>query len=784
MIKNYFITAWRNLQKNKLFSFINIMGLGIAIPFALLSLIQVQNAYESDNFHPYPERTYRILTDVTDNAGSKTAYALSPATLAEKLQQDYPFVEKSTFVIRQFGWELNNRIKTIEVNTIYVEPSFFDVFGFGLAKGTRPVEPNSLVMTKEKAEAFFGTDDIVGKILSHPDYGDFQVTGILKPYKRNTHLRSDVMVSMATFKKFSRDSLPSSLSGFTYVLVQPNSQSKNIDAALTSLAAGINKQSASVPAKEQLAFRKQLVTSIAPASEKLRGNSYADSISDLAVNFGFALGLLLLAGFNYINLTLARSLSRAKEVGVRKVSGALRYQLVSQFICEAVLVAFLALGVGYIILKLLEQFSYVNWFAWEVDNRFILWVSFILFTLFIGMLAGLIPARILSRFQPAKVLKGTIAPSSFGKMGLRNSLVVIQFVASSCFIFLMGAFYSQFKYMATDNDNFNRQNIYNISVKGNYRLLQQDIAANKNVERIGLVSTPFGGSSAQAVIRKNKQEQNAEASYYAADAEFVNNMKLKLVAGANISANARDTVSNFVVVNERLLTTLGLGKPNEAVGKSFLLNNEHEVVISGVVSDFCYYIYQFATAPLVLQYNPDQFHVLSVKTKGKVDEGIFKSEMSAVWKKYFPHEELAFSNYQKELYDRYFPGRDMRFMGMFCLAVLVIAIMGLLGIVTYHTERRIKEIGIRKVLGASISAITKELSGSFIKLMVVAAGVALPIGYGCCFFFISLFAYSPGVNLWLICLLFASIFFIALFTIIYKAIYAAMANPAKNLRTE
>jgi putative ABC transport system permease protein len=784
MLKNYFKIAWRNLWKHKLFSFINIFGLGLAIPFALLSLMQVQSAYENDNFHPYPNSTYRITTDVTDNTGSKIKYALSPQSVTEQLQQNYPAIEKATFVVRDFNWELSNRIKALKVNSIYVEPSFFDMFGFYFSLGAKPIEPNSLALTEEKATAFFGTTDVVGKILTHPDYGDFTVTGVLKPYKRNTHLRSDVMVSMATYKKFSKDSIPTSLSGFTYALLKPNSTKQNLDAALTAEAAKLNKLVASSTAKEQLSFRKQLVTSIAPDFEYLRGNSYVESILDLSFNFGFALAILLLAGFNYVNLTLARSLSRAKEVGVRKVAGALRYQLMGQFICEAILVALLSLGVGYIVLKLLEQFSYVNWFTWEVDNQIVIWLLFIVFSIFIGLVAGIVPARILSRFQPAQVLKGTVAPSTFGRMGLRNSLVVIQFVATSCFIFAIATMYSQFTYMATDNENFNRKHIYNVSVNGNYRLLQQKLAANRNVERIGLVSTPFGGTTAQAFIKKNKQEENAEASYYAANADFISNMDLHFVAGKNLPISTGDSVSNFVVVNEQLLTTLGLGTAKEAIGKTFLLNDNREVMVHGVVQNFCYYIYQFAANPLVLQYNPAQFHVLSIKTKDKVDDAVFTSEIAAVWKKYYPHEQPAVSNYQKDLYDRYFPGRDMKFMGVFCLVVLVIAMMGLLGIVTYHTEKRIKEIGIRKVMGASVSDIVKVLSKSFIKLIVIAASIALPVGYAICYFFISVFAYNNGVNMLFLCLLFISIFSVALVTIAYKSISAAVANPVKSLRTE
>jgi putative ABC transport system permease protein len=784
MIKNYFKTAWRNITKNKFFSLINIMGLGLAIPFALLCLMQVQSAFESDNFHPYPDRTYRINTDIKDNGGSITKYALSPQQLSEDLRNNYPSIQKATFMVRDYGWELSDRLKTLQVNTLFVQPSFFDMFGFHFISGSRPTEPNSIAITKEKAEAFFGTDDVVGKVLSHPEYGDLIISGVMAPFKRNTVFRSDVMVSMSTRKKSFSDSVPNSLSGYTYVLMKPNTTAKQLKTALDVESAKLNQQLASLSIKESLAFHRQGIEDIAPAFEELQGNSYVDSIGDLEVNFAFAMGLLILAAFNYINLTLARSINRAKEVGLRKTVGALRYQLILQFICEAVLMALLSLVVGYIVLQFLKEFSYVNWFTWEVDNQFTLWITFILFTIFIGTLAGFIPAKILSRFRPVNVLKGNIAPAVVGKTGLRNTLVVIQFVASACFIFILVTMFNQFNFMATDNENFNRENIYNIASSDKLDLLKHDVLKNKNVKQVGFVSIPFGGNAAQALVKKNKLATDMSANYYAADAGFVSNMQLPIIAGKNLLLSSGDSASPFVLVNEQLSSALGFKNAREAVGKTFLLNNEKEVTINGVLSNFCYSNYQFAAQPLIIQYNPSQFHVLNIQTRSKVNDAVFKSEMNAIWKKYFPHEELSFSDYQKDMYEHYFPGGDMKFMGMFGVAVLVIALLGLLGIVTYHTETRVKEVGIRKVMGASVKQIVKELSKSFVKLTLIAAAISLPLGYSICFMFMKLFAYSNGVNLLLLALLFGGIFSIALLIIAYKSIQSAIANPVKSLRTE
>jgi len=781
MIKNYFIIGWRNLVKHKLFSFINIAGLGIAIPFSLLCLIQVVVVFEADNFHPYPARTYRIITDVKEANAPTSNYATSPFALSGNLEKNFPFVEKTTPVIRAGSWELNSNIKKINVNPIYVEPSFFEIFSFPLEKGTIPELPNTLIITHEMAEVFFGTENPVGKSLTHREYGVFTVTGVLKPYKRNTHFRSDAMVSMATYKHFIKNNSKKDLSAFTYVLVKRNTAKKDIDAALAMTAANTNKE---MPSNQTFNYRKQLLTDISPAFEKLENDAYVESYKDIAVNLAMAIAIILLAGFNYINLTLARSLSRAKEVGIRKVTGALRYQLIGQFVCEAILIAFMALIAGYVILNLMQRFIHLRWITWKVDNNIALWIVFILFTILTGIMAGFFPARILSGFQPVKVLKGTISPVSFGKMGFRKGLVVIQLVATCCFVFLIASLFSQFKYMATDNENFNRKNIYNISVTENYKLLQNDIALNKNVERIGLVSTPFGGMPSTCYVKKDNIESNSVASYYAANADFITNMNLKFVAGNNLPAGIGDSASNFVVVNEKAVFAMGLGTPQEAIGKSIYLNNEKMVMVQGVVKDFCYSIYQFATQPLVMQYNPAQFHVLSIKTKNDLAITNFKDEMQSVWKKHNPHDEFSFSDYEKELYNRYYPGADMQFMGMICFVVFVISIMGLIGMVTYNTEKRLKEIGIRKVMGATVSVIIKDLSFGFLKLIAISGAICIPLGYILSNSVINVFAFNDGIDLPLLLLLFCVIFLIALSTVVIKTATAAAANPIKSLRTE
>jgi len=787
VFKNYFKIAWRNLWKNKLFSFINIVGLALAIPFSLMSLIQVQNAYEFDNFHKDADRLYRVITVEKPVNRSIVKYASTPFLLADNLKDNYPFIEKVTKTVRDYNWELNNRLKTLDVNTIYVEPSFFEVFNFPLQEGKMPVLPNELVITSEKAELFFGKVNPVGKILTHTTYGNFTITGVLKPFKRGTQFRTDVMVSMATYKNFHKQVADLKSWGeydaYSFVKLRDNAQQGSLTTALNDISKRANTKMGEAEKTQQ--FQLQRFNDISPAFDELRNNPYVESISDFYFNFFFAIAIILLAGFNYTNLTLARSLSRAKEVGIRKVTGALRSQLIWQFITEAVVIALLALLLGAGFMSLIKNTIHINWINWEVEDYFVLWAIYLVFTIFAGFVAGIFPAWILSGFKPVKVLKGIEGPASFGKLNLRKTLVVIQLVVSICYLLFMGHMYSQFKYMATENDNFNRKNIYNITLTaGNDRQLLNELLKNKNVEQVGSTSILFGSNAAEYAVKANKDDENTRAYYFAADSQFVNNMKLKIIAGTNLIVSNIDSASSFILVNEKAVSNFRLGTVQDAIGKTLILNNNTEVRIAGVLRDFCYSNYQFEVQPLIMQYNPEHFQVLSVKTKDVVSQNVFKAEMEGIWEKKYPYDAMVANWYEKDMYDRYFPREDMKFMFLLAGIIFVITLMGLFGMVTYSTEKRIKEIGIRKVMGASVSQITKLLSWSYIKLLIIAGLIALPASYLSGITFQKLFIFHGNMNYFLMMLFFLGICIITIGTICLQVMRSASMNPVKSLRTE
>ncbi len=787
MLKNYIKIAFRNLWKNKLFSFINIFGLGLALPFALLSLLHLQSTFEFDNFHKDPERIFRIITDEKSKEGGKTSYASSPFLLADKLRNDYASTEFATKTIREFGWELNNRLKSFRVNQIYVEPDFFKIFNFRLEKGSYPIEPNTLVISHEIAEKFYKNTNPIGQILSHPTYGAFKVTGVLMPFKKETQFRSDVMVSMATYTYRNKEAASLKAWGeyesYTFVKVKPKVNPTSLDVAITQISKKTNPNL--VTLKKTNEFRKQALSEISPSKENLQSNPYVEKWSDIYVNFSIPLMILLLAGFNYTNLTLARSLNRSREVGVRKVMGAVRSQLVFQFICEAVIIAFFALAIGSLILLLMKEYIHVEWVTWKVDNQYIIMALFGLFTLLLGITAGSLPAWVLSSFQPVKVLKGSLSPASFGKINFRKSLIVIQFIVTLGFVFQIGHMYNQFKYMATENENFNRKGIYNISIpEKNYKLLANEISENKNVENIGYTSVPFGGVAAQFGMKAGKNEEYQSAYYYASDRNFLQNMNLTFLEGQNLPISNSDSAGNFVVVNEKAVEKLHLGSLKEAIGKTIFINQNAEVQIVGVVKNFCHFNYAFDIQPLVFQYNPSFFQTMVVKTSQNTIPAEFENNIKALWKKHFPFEPLSYSWFEDEMYERYYPAEDMKMMGMVGLVILVIAVMGLLGMVIYTTEKRVKEIGIRKVMGASVMEVVKILSWSFLRLLLIAGLIALPIGIFGGILFNGIFIFNNGLNFSLMSIFFVAVLAIAILTIGFYSMRAALMNPVNSLRAE
>lgn len=776
-----------------MFSLINVLGLGMAMSFCLLILIQVQSSFEKDRFHPYPDRTYRILTDVTNKEGKRFSLATTPLPLAGKLSAEQSGIERAARVVRGFSGTFSSSIKSLPVDGLYADPDYFNMFGFRLERGRPATAPYAIVLTHETAARFFGDTDPVGKTLTHKTLGAFTVTGVFAPLGgKKTHLESDLVVSMATYPLLHPEVAQDNwlnYNAYTYVLLHKGLHPEVVDRALADVEKS-NRQTVDLTGIQSYHFRKQLVSRISPAFEMLYNNPYVEPFFKVLMNIIMALVIVSLAGFNYTNLMLTRSLGRAREVGVRKVSGARRPQLIMQFMLETVMVSLLALGVGYLGLTSMRSFIHAGWLTWEVDNAGLLWAIFFVFALLTGFIAGLLPARILSAYQPVQILRGTLSPGSFGKIGIRKTLIVIQFVVSLVFMIFTGTMYSQFRYMATDNENYNRQHILNIRLpeKENYRLLVNEMAREAGVQCIGITSAPLNEAAARVKISRYEQQQAGiglqDAFKYSADAHFIDNMQLRFVAGSNLPVMTGDTAKgHFAVINEKAVQTLGLRHPKEAIGKIFLLDSS-EVIITGVVKNFSFMRYELPVAPLVLDYDPQAFRMLSVRVAPAASRDQLTASLGQIWKRFHPYEPFDHSWYAEQLYEDYLEGGDLRLFGVIVAVVFVIAAMGLLGVVTYNTEKRTQEVGVRKVLGASVAQIMGLLSWSFVKLILIAAVIALPLGGFLGSLFLNIFTYHAGPAIWIYLLSIGSLLVVGILSIGIQTYRAALSNPARTLRTE
>ena len=383
----------------------------------------------------------------------------------------------------------------------------------------------------------------------------------------------------------------------------------------------------------------------------------------MGVSLLIPLIVIVLAGFNYINLTLTRSLSRAREVGVRKVAGAKKSQLISQFLVETIVIALLAFVLGYLGLVLLQEYIHVRWLTWEVNDTRMLWAVFVGFTLFTGFLAGILPARILSSYQPVQILKGEMAPTGLGKFGFRKTLTVIQFVVALVFMTGTGIMNSQFEYMANDNENFNRKNILNIPLvpDSDFKLLANEMSREAGVERVGLTSATLNegaGKAKLAPLSEQNSPNRVETYIYASDRNFIENMRLQFIAGENVPAST-DTTVHFVVLNQKAAQSLGWKNPREAVGQTIVLN-ETRVIVSGIVKNFCFMRYELPVVPLVLAYDPREIKVLSLEIAPGADRDRLAATLGKTWKKYHPHESFVYSWYEEQLYEDYLENEDQK----------------------------------------------------------------------------------------------------------------------------
>ncbi|GAA0532915.1 ABC transporter permease [Chitinophaga japonensis] len=792
MIKSYLKIAVRNLYRHKLFSLINIFGLALSMSVGLMAIVGLREQLSYDRFHPHPDRLYRVNSLATNGDGKQWNLASTPLPLKESLAADSSLVAGTVRLYPALQGKISYGRNTVSLNGAFTEPSFFRLFGFTLAVGNAHSSlalPNSIVLSKATAARLFGNAPPLGKMVTVAGLGIYQVTGILQDSPGKTLIAYDALASSATVPQLEKQhQLPARLSNwnsfndaYTYVLLQSNATKAALENLLARQAA-LNSYSK----QGSLTFSAQPVSRITPSFGDVANEMHGATTWGKALAVpGIAFIILLSACFNYTNLSIARSLSRAKEVGIRRTAGAMRYQIFMQYVTEAVIVSLLSLVLSVLILLWMRDSAAFN-ADWEFVPRLSvdmpLLLALLFFGLFTGVLAGGLPAWVMASFRPAGILRGMVQAKLWGGVHLRKSLIVFQFATSLIIIIFLWAFYRQFSHMSAADPGFRKEQVLAVSLQGaDPELLAGEISRLSGVESIAPVSGSFGHrATGSAAVVQHKGDQPVHFNYYYTGPDILFTMQLTLLAGRPL-AEEREQASS-VLLNETAVKALNFKSNEAAIGESIWINDSSRLQVSGVVKDFHYESMAVPVRPLVLRTGKAYYSYLDVSIRGNKAQCL--QQVQDIWKKVQPSQPFTAYWLDEEMHSRYAQRSAITAMGYLSFISVFIAALGLLALVTYSVETRRKELGIRKVMGAGVGLLALLLTRGFLKLLMIAAAIAVPAGYLLGALFLQNFAYRApfGIGNALLCTLL--LWAVALVAIVPQVLRAALSNPIKALRTE
>jgi putative ABC transport system permease protein len=811
MIKNYFKIAWRNLAKYKFISFINLFGLTVGLTCCLLITTYIINELSYDKYNKNAENIYRVTRSFNNADGvvSLNLSTISPP-FGYYLPTDFPEIKKMTRLLNNgtVGFKYKEKLIS-EPDVYFADENLFDVFTLDVIKGnpaTALKDPFSVMLTEDVAKKYFGNEDPINKVLRADNQFDVKVTGIYKPFPANSHMHPGVLVSFSTLKDsavYGAENLRTNWgnnSFFTYLLLPPHYNIKNMLARFPSF---IDKRMAGQEYVGQQAskFTKlnlQKLTDIHLYSHTDYEAEPNGDISRVYIFSAIALFILLIACINYMNLSSARSALRAKEIGIRKVIGARRKELIFQFLSESVMIAWAAIIIAFVCLYF--TLPWLNKISAQELSLSILMKWQVLVPLFltpfiVGIISGIYPALFMSSFQPVKTLKGLFKAGG-GSISFRKVLVVAQFAISIVLIITTIIVFQQLRYMQETSLGYDKEHLitlpYYNSINTEYETFRNELLHNANIKDVARSSRiPTGrlldASGASAMVGDSLRPVTADIKFVAADYDFIPTYGVHVVAGRNFSRAYGLDTTNFIL-NEAAIKAIGWKTAHEAVGKDFQYGSRKGHII-GVIADFHFESLHQKIVPIVLANPPtsatdSRFNNLSVKVAAKNIPGALAS-VEKVWKKYLPEFPYRYT-FLDEKFNKLYESEQRQgtiFTVFACIAIFI-ACLGLFGLSAFSITQRVKEIGVRKVLGANVSSIVALLSKDFLKLVLIAAVIAFPVAWYAMTHWLRDFAYRINIHWWVFVLAAILASVVALVTVSFQAIKAAVANPVKSLRTE
>lgn len=811
MIRNYLKSAFRNLARNKFISFINIFGLTIGLTCCLLILSFIFNEISYDKNHPDADRTFRVTRTFLNPATGAVSLNLSTVAppFGPLLQNDFKEIENMTRLLQNGTTAINFGDKMFnEENVYFADDQFFKFFKADVIKGNAEKslnDPYSIMMTDVMAKKYFGNDDAMDKTvrINFGNYFDFKVTGIYRPFPANTHFHPDFMVSFNTLNDtliYGAENLRTNWgnnSFFTYIKLPENYDPKRLEAQLPGFldrnltGDGGKRFKPSQWNKMDL----QKLTDIHLRSHTDYEAEQNGDIKRVYVFSAIALFLLLIACINYMNLSTARSTLRAREIGIRKVVGAQRKAIIFQFLSESVLVVLISM-----ILAFCMAWALIPWLSklsgtqlnMSILLKWQILVPVLISPFILGILSGIYPALFMSSFQPIKVLKGFLKVGG-QTISFRKVLVTFQFAISIILIICTGVVFSQMKYMQNKALGFDKEHIVNLPyvslLNDKYDAFRNELLTNSGIKNAGRSSRIPTGRLLDAMGARIKSADTmapvmADVKYVAADQDFISTYGVKIIAGRGFSRDFGTDTSAFLI-NEAAAKVLGFKNFEDAVGKDFGYGNRSGKLI-GVFNDFHFESMHQKIVPLVLivPRSANNYGNISIKLSGTALPAVL-SHIESTWKKFLPETPYSFT-FLDENFARLYKAEDRqkKLVTVFACLAIFIACLGLFGLSAFAISQRIKEIGIRKVLGANIPSIVTLLSKDFLKLVIISAVIAFPIAWYAMKSWLQDFAYRINMPWWMFIIACIVATLIALLTIGFQAVKAAVANPVKSLRAE
>lgn len=803
MFKNHMKIAIRNIQRQKLFSFINIFGLAIGIATCMVIFLWVQNEVSYDSFHSNVDRIYRIERELfRDEVFAR--WPIVSAKYKQALIDDYPEIIDAT---RVWGREVSLKDKKNQVHrqSLYVtDKSIFKIFDFSLMRGneaTALAEPKSIVLTEDLANKYFGSTDVLGETLSFEwgnEYADFTVTGILKDVPKNSHLLFDMLLSFSTYNEEDFNSWRSNYL-YTYVLTAEGIAGEELEPKLKTFIEQHLEPYYGDIMIQGVGIHDVLKMHLFPIRDIHLNPSEnwelepGGNITSVYIFFSIGLLILIIAGINFTNLSTARATKRAKEVSLRKTVGAGKRQLKVQFIQESILLSLFASIISIVLLLILidyynsvfnESLSIKSLF--EAGNL----MMFVIISIAIGFAAGIYPAFYLTSFEPAIVLKGgQFQPKK--KSVFRRNMVVVQFTISIALIVGVSVMYQQMEFLQTKSIGFEKENVVIVPVRGSkvvdgFESFKNELLSSNQVISVAASADIPGDRifSNGNLHRRGESEMLASCEFFACDYEFINTYKIPVLTGRNFSKEFSTDTSGTLMLNEVGAKRFGY-TAEEAVGKTFYIgqpSTPRKVV--GVVKDFNFKTLRREIEPLAIMLHPNYITSISIRL---APSDILKTinQIKSEWLNAFPGEQFSYSFLDQRIMQLYENDKKTESVLMiFSSLSILIACLGLFGLAAFTAEEKTKEIGIRKSVGASIPNIFFLLSKVFFKWVIVSTAIAWPIAWFLMDGWLQNFAYriDLGISVFIFSMLVA--FLLTLITIAYQTIKAAFINPVDALKCE